>query len=100
MSNHLFSEQNRDIFTRLKDSPSKAEEHANLKLKAWQKRLGLGEQRDALAQFRNAEQKSELYKLKQPVSLRKSCTWIKRSMYLHNSAPMKAISERCTPIKG
>ena len=59
MSNHLFSEQNRDIFTRLKDSPSKAEEHANLKLKAWQKRLGLGEQRDALAQFRNAEQKSE-----------------------------------------
>lgn len=59
MSNHLFSEQNRDIFAQLKDSPSKSEEHANLKLKAWQKRLGLGEQRDALAQFRNAEQKSE-----------------------------------------
>lgn len=59
MSNHLFSEQNRDIFARLKDSPSKAEEHANPQLKSWQKRLGLGEQRDALAQFRNAEQKSE-----------------------------------------
>lgn len=60
MSDHLFSEQNRDIFARLKDSPSKAEERANPKLKAWQKRLGLDEQRDALAQFRNAKQKSEI----------------------------------------
>ena len=59
MSNHLFSEQNRDIFARLKDSPSKAEERANSQLKSWQKRLGLGEQRDALARFRNAEQKTE-----------------------------------------
>lgn len=59
MSNHLFSERNRDIFARLNDTPSKVEKRANPKSKSWQKCLGLGEQRDALARFRNAEQQSE-----------------------------------------
>lgn len=59
MNNSLFFEQNCDISAQLKDSPSKVEERANPKLKGWQKCLGLGDQRDALARFRNAEQKSE-----------------------------------------
>ena len=57
MHNPVFSEQNPHLFARLKDVCSKEEECVNPQLKAWRKRLGVGEHSDALAQFRNAEHK-------------------------------------------